>query len=51
MHRQIILLVVFLGLTACSGSGERLREHTYPPSFEYIEKSRLHSAMWTLRAR
>jgi hypothetical protein len=25
-----------------------LRDHTYPPSFEYIERSRLRSAMWML---
>jgi hypothetical protein len=42
--------VIALALTAlgCGSAGERLREHTYPPSFEYIEQSRLQSAMWEL---
>jgi hypothetical protein len=45
--RQSIFLLV-LALLACRDSGERLREHTYPPSFDYIEQSRLQSSMWTL---
>jgi mono/diheme cytochrome c family protein len=43
----------FLGLawivgSACADPWPRLREHTYPPSFEYIDPSRLQSAMWEL---
>jgi len=45
--RQSLLLLV-LALIACRDPGERLREHTYPPSFEYIEQSRLQSSMWAL---
>jgi len=42
------LLLLGLALIACRDPGERLREHTYPPSFEYIEQSRLQSSMWAL---
>lgn len=46
MRRSLLLLV--LALIACHDPGARLREHTYPPSFEYIEQSRLQSSMWAL---
>ena len=42
------LLLIALAATSCADAGSRLREHTYPPSFEYIEPSRLHSSMWKL---
>ena len=45
--RQSLLLLA-LALIACRDTGARLREHTYPPSFEYIEQSRLQSSMWVL---
>jgi hypothetical protein len=45
---HLLAIFVLLAFAGCGFSGEKLREHTYPPSFEYIEKSRLHSAMWTL---
>ena len=46
MRRSLLLLV--LAAMACRDPGARLREHTYPPSFEYIEPSRLQSSMWVL---
>jgi hypothetical protein len=45
MRKSLLLLLVVL---ACRNPGEVLREHTYPPSFEYIEQSRLQSSMWRL---
>ena len=46
MQKSLVLLGLLL--LACRDPGPRLREHTYPPSFEYIEQSRLQSAMWEL---
>ena len=46
MRRSLFILV--LAAIGCTEPGPRLREHTYPPSVEYIERSRLQSAMWTL---
>ena len=46
--RRLLFLILLLGFIGCSHSGEQLREHTYPPSFEYIDESKLHSAMWVL---
>jgi hypothetical protein len=37
-----------LALVVCADPGTRLREHTYPPSFEYVERSRIQSSMWEL---
>lgn len=45
--RQSLLLVALASI-ACHDPGAHLREHTYPPNFEYIEPSRLQSSMWTL---
>lgn len=45
---RLALLLLALAALSCGSAGERLREHTYPPSFEYIEQSRLQSAMWAL---
>jgi hypothetical protein len=42
----ILLLACFLA--ACAGFAERLRRHTYPPNFKYIEKHEVRSAMWQL---
>jgi hypothetical protein len=51
------LCPAFLALALVVGSGplgcsehvhERLREHTYPPSFKYIPEERLRSTMWNL---
>jgi hypothetical protein len=46
--RHLLLPLFVLGLAACNHSGEQLRAHTYPPSFEYIDESKLHSTMWVL---
>jgi hypothetical protein len=35
-------------LTDCAGVPARLRRHTYPPNFRYIDRTQLHSAMWQL---
>ena len=43
-----LLAILFLGLAGCGHSGTELRQHTYPPSFEYIDESKLHSTMWVL---
>ena len=45
--RYSLLLLAFASI-ACREAGPRLREHTYPPSFEYVERSNLQSAMWQL---
>ena len=42
------LLSALLMLSGCAGMAARLRRHTYPPDFKYIERSELHSAMWRL---
>jgi len=44
-----LALVVGSGPLACAESErERLREHTYPPTFNYIPEERLRSTMWDL---
>jgi len=50
MRRSIVLALLLgpLGPLGCAEAAPRLREHTYPPSFEYVDRSHLHSAMWTL---
>ena len=45
--RSLIALLA-LALVACPTAGSRLREHTYPPTFQYIEQSHLQSSMWVL---
>lgn len=37
-------------LAGCAGWPARIRRHTYPPNFKYIERTELHSAMWRLAA-
>lgn len=47
--RSILLFAfVFLFPLACHDAGKSLRDYTYPPSFEYIDDSRLESTMWVL---
>jgi hypothetical protein len=46
MSRSLAFLV--LGALACAGSAARVRDHTYPPSFEFVERKHLESAMWQL---
>jgi hypothetical protein len=46
LPRSVLLFVAAL-MVACE-SGRHVREYTYPPSFEYIDESRLDSAMWML---
>jgi len=46
MRRSLLLFAI--AALACEGSGARVREHTYPPSFEFVERRRLESAMWQL---
>ena len=44
-----VALAVGSGPLGCSEHArERLREHTYPPSFNYIPQERLRSTMWDL---
>ena len=43
-------LVGALLLTACGGTLEATRRHTYAPDFNYISDSQLQSAMWQLAA-
>ncbi len=40
--------IALLAAAACGDAAGRLRQHTYPPSFEYVDSSRLSSAMWVL---
>jgi hypothetical protein len=44
----VVSLASAIGLFACNGLGERVRERTYPPSFHYISTQELHSAMGQL---
>jgi hypothetical protein len=50
MHQRLITLLVMLAAIGCADSATRVREHTYPPSFEYVERADLESAMWQLAA-
>ena len=43
-----LLFLLLVPWIACRDPGARLREHTYPPSFQYIEPSRIQSSMWRL---
>ena len=48
-HGTLLALAASLVASACSaGALERLRGHTYPPSFRYIPREELRSAMWRL---
>ena len=48
MRRIPVLFAVSLAVAACGGSADRLREHTYPPSFNYISEEQLQKTMWKL---
>jgi hypothetical protein len=48
MRQHIFFSFLAIALLSCADSAARVRDHTYPPSFEYIEPSRLHSSMWKL---
>ena len=49
LQRACLLLAAGGVWLACSPGGlERLREHTYPPSFNYISAEQLQSTMWKL---
>ena len=54
MQRELLCRAVPLLAAACAGLAcspggrERLREHTYPPSFHYISKEQLQTTMWKL---
>ena len=49
LRPALLALAVCAGPLACSESArEQLREHTYPPSFNYVPEDRLRSAMWDL---
>jgi len=49
LRRAVPLLAAACAWLACSPGGlERLREHTYPPSFNYISAEQLQSTMWKL---
>jgi hypothetical protein len=37
-----------LQLSSCSDLAERVRKHTYPPTFHYITDEQLRSSMWRL---
>jgi hypothetical protein len=43
-----VFLFVALAAAACSGLGARVRLHTYPPDFNYIDQRQLDSAMWRM---
>lgn len=53
MRRELwiaaLCLALAAGLVACGAKFlERVRRGTYPPSFEYISKEQLDSAMWQM---
>jgi cytochrome c553 len=49
LRRTPFALALGMASLACGGNGlERLREHTYPPTFNYIPHERLTSTMWAL---
>jgi hypothetical protein len=54
MRRRPVQRALFASLAsvaslACAElDAERVREHTYPPTFTYITEEQLHSAMWAL---
>jgi len=49
LRRTVVLVAVACVWLACSTGGlEALREHTYPPSFNYVSEEQLQSAMWKL---
>jgi len=41
-------LFAAVAASSCAGLPARLRGHTYPPDFRYIERSEIRSAMWQL---
>jgi len=45
------VLLVATCAAACSGLGARIRRHTYPPDFTYIDPQQLNSAMWRMAAQ
>lgn len=46
---KMTLLVVLATLSACAAFDTgTVREHTYPPDFEYLDKKPLKSKMWVL---
>jgi len=48
-HRALSASLASLAGLACADAPlDRLREHTYPPTFRYITDAQLHSAMWAL---
>jgi hypothetical protein len=51
--RTTALAAVIAILVPLSSScpGQTVRQLTYPPSFQYVEKARLHDAMWGLADR
>jgi hypothetical protein len=49
MRRKRLAAILSAGmLVACADLPARLRRHTYPPSFKYIGRAELRSAMWQL---
>jgi hypothetical protein len=47
----LILAIVVAAPFVASCPGETVRQAMYPPSFQYVEKERLHDAMWGLADR
>jgi cytochrome c553 len=44
----ILCLVLAVSLAGCAALLDRMRQHTYPPSFDYISDDQLHSVMWQM---
>ena len=44
----IVLGLIGSQLFACADSAGRVRQHTYPPGFHYINSEQLRSTMWRL---
>ena len=44
----ILIIVNLIFFSGCADFTRRLRQHTYPPDFQYISREQLQSTMWQL---
>lgn len=53
MKHPVVAVFLFVAVcaAACSGLGARMRLHTYPPDFNYIDERQLNSAMWRMASQ
>lgn len=48
LSSAILCLALAAALTGCAALLDRMRQHTYPPSFDYISEDQLKSVMWQM---